>query len=103
MPVTAKLSRKFYDRLGDDVATELVEWFNTLDATYKSDLRELNDLNWERFKAEMHSAIATSEGNLRAEIAKSRSDVIKWMFVFWTGSVMTQIGLTIAVFGLRIH
>jgi hypothetical protein len=28
MPVTAKLSRKFYQKLGDDIATELVEWFN---------------------------------------------------------------------------
>jgi hypothetical protein len=25
VPVTAKLSRKFYDKLGDDVANELVE------------------------------------------------------------------------------
>ena len=25
MPVTAKLSRRFYEKLGDDIATELVE------------------------------------------------------------------------------
>ena len=49
MPVTAKLSRKFYDKLGDDVANELVEWFNAVDATYRSDLRELNELNFARF------------------------------------------------------
>ena len=34
MPVTAKLSRTFYERLGDDVANELVEWFNQVDAAY---------------------------------------------------------------------
>ena len=28
MPVTAKLSRKFYERFGDDLTNELVEWFN---------------------------------------------------------------------------
>jgi hypothetical protein len=49
VPVTAKLSRKFYDKLGDDVANELVEWFNAVDATYRSDLRELNELNFARF------------------------------------------------------
>ena len=37
VPVTAKLSRKFYEKLGDDVANELVEWFNLVDATYRSD------------------------------------------------------------------
>ena len=53
MPVTAKLSRKFYEKLGDDVANELVEWFNSVDATYRSDLRELNELNFARFDAKV--------------------------------------------------
>ena len=52
MPVTAKLSKLFYDRLGEQVANELVEWFNQVDATYRSDLRELNELNFGRFRAE---------------------------------------------------
>ena len=55
MPVTAKLSRKFYERLGDDIAGELVDWFNAVDTTYQSQLREINELNWERFKAELHA------------------------------------------------
>ena len=49
MPVTAKLSQKFYERLGEDVANELVEWFNAVDAAYKTDLRELNERNFQRF------------------------------------------------------
>ena len=53
MPVTAKLSRKFYEKLGDDVANELVEWFNAVDATYRSDLREVNELNFARFDAKV--------------------------------------------------
>ena len=28
MPLTAKLSRKFYETFGDDIANELVDWFN---------------------------------------------------------------------------
>ena len=51
MPATAKLSREFYDRFGDKVANELVEWFNQVDATYRGDLRELNELNFARFDA----------------------------------------------------
>ena len=44
MPVTAKLSKKFYDTLGEDIANELVDWFNQVDATYRSELRDLNEL-----------------------------------------------------------
>jgi hypothetical protein len=28
-----------------------VDWFNAVDATYRSDLRELNELNFSRFDA----------------------------------------------------
>jgi hypothetical protein len=41
MPVTAKLSRLFYQRFGEQIANELVDWFNAVDATYRADLREL--------------------------------------------------------------
>src|SRR5436190_14734855 len=65
VPVTAKLSRKFYERFGDAIATELVDWFNAVDETYRNQLKEINELNWERFKAHLDARIA----ELRAEMA----------------------------------
>jgi hypothetical protein len=58
MPVTAKLSRKVYDRLGDEVVNAIVDWFNQVDATYRADLREMNDLNFARFDAKMGERLA---------------------------------------------
>jgi len=46
--VTAKLSKRFYDVLGEDVANELVDWFNAVDLTYRTELRELNELNFQQ-------------------------------------------------------
>ncbi len=66
MPVTAKLSRRFYDQLGDDIANELVNWFNAVDETYRNQLREINELNWERFRSELRAEGAS----LRAEMDK---------------------------------
>ena len=104
MPVTAKLSRKFYERLGDDIAGELVDWFNAVDATYQTQLREMNDLNWERFRAELNSLraeiraeIRTEISQLRVEMAQLRGDVMKWMFVYWTGSMAAQAALMWAI------
>ena len=64
MPVTAKLSRKFYERFGDDIANELVEWFNAVDATYRSDLREFNELNFARFDAKLEQRLAEFDAKL---------------------------------------
>lgn len=153
MPVTAKLSKRFYEVLGEDVANELVDWFNLVDATYRSDLRELNELNFARFDAKVEQRFAESEAKwdrrfadvetkweqrfaefevkwerrfadfevmwerrfvglearveqrtfeLRQEILglradsevalmRTRADLIRWMFLFWLGSVAASV------------
>ena len=64
MPVTAKLSRKFYERFGDDIANELVDWFNMVDATYRSELGELNELNYARFDARLEQRAVEIEAKI---------------------------------------
>ncbi len=102
MPVTAKLSRKFYERFGDDIADEFVDWFNAVDSTYQNQLRELNELNWQRFRSELHAAIATSEARLTEKfgekLSSQSSELMKWMFIYWTGTVLSLGGLMLALF-----
>lgn len=112
MPVTARLSRKFYETFGDDIANELVEWFNQVDATYRGDLRELNELNFQRFDAKLEQRIAEVRAELRevtaglearleskidTGLANQRAELLKWMFVFWAGTVFPLAGLVIAL------
>jgi hypothetical protein len=59
--VTAKLSQKLYERLGEDIAIELVDWFNAVDATYQDDLRELNKQNFRRFAARIDRRFAEAD------------------------------------------
>jgi hypothetical protein len=70
MPVTARLSKSFYDRFGDDVANELVEWFNAVDLTYRTDLRELNELNFARFDASMDARFAQADAKIERRFAE---------------------------------
>ena len=75
MPVTARLSKRFYDVLGEDVANELVDWFNAVDLTYRADLRELNELNFARFDAKLEQRLAELRAELRQEIAELRAEL----------------------------
>jgi len=77
VPVTARLSQKFYATFGEDVTNELVDWFNAVDSTYKAELRELADLYFARFEAKLDQRMA----ELKAEL-------IKWMFLFWAGTAL---------------
>jgi DNA anti-recombination protein RmuC len=73
VPVTARLSKRFYDVLGEDVANELVDWFNAVDLTYRADLRDLNELNFARFDAKLEQRLAELRAELRQEIAELRT------------------------------
>jgi ABC-type phosphate transport system auxiliary subunit len=126
VPVTAKLSREFYEKLGDEVANELVEWFNSVDATYRSDLRELNELNFARFDAKVEQRWAQLDAKLeqqsaqldakleqrvaelRAEMregfahvdqrfAEFEARLTKRLFAFWVTQAATTVGLVFGV------
>jgi len=122
MPVTARLSRAFYERLGDEIANELVNWFNAVDASYRADLDRLNELNFQRFDAKVEQRFAEADAKLekrfaefRVEIeqrfaeleikfeqrfavfdkrlADVRADLIKWAFLFWMPTALAVSGL----------
>ena len=104
MPVTAKLSRKFYETFGDDIANELVDWFNMVDATYQSELRELNELNYARFEAKLEQRIAelraemqVSFATVNAQFAQLEARLTKRMFGFWIAQAATTAGLVFGV------
>jgi len=113
MPVTAKLSGKFYERFGDEIANELVEWFNAVDATYQGQLKNLNELNLERidsrfdafdsrfdaFETKMTARMDAFESRLEARFEKFRSEMLLWMFAFWSATVIPLIGVMLAVSG----
>ena len=72
-----------------------------MDATYRSDLREINELNFARFMASVDQRFAEvdvrlekrfSESDLRLEkgLANLRADVLKWMFIYWTGTMLAM-------------
>ena len=108
-----------------------MDWFNAVDTTYKADLRDLIEVQAQRFDAkleqrlaetradlrtEMHAGfadlrteigqvraemgvgfaqvrteMATGSAALRTEMAGLRAELIKWMFLFWLGTVAAAI------------
>jgi hypothetical protein len=70
MPVTARLSKAFYEKMGEQVTSELVEWFNSVDATYRSELRETNELNFARFDAKVGERFAEQDARIERRFAE---------------------------------
>jgi hypothetical protein len=104
VPVTAKLSKMFYEKFGDEIANELVNWFNQVDTTYRTELKELNETNFARFdskleqlRAEVKAALGVLESRVEARMSAFEARIIRWMFLFWVGQAVTTVGLVFGV------
>ena len=56
--------------MGEDVANELVDWFNKVDATYRSDLREVNETNFQRFDAKLEQRLTELDAGWRTRFGE---------------------------------
>jgi hypothetical protein len=105
MPLTIKLSRKFYDAVGEDVANEFVDALNTVDASYRSELRDLFAQQFVAFEAKQDQRLTTLRADLDQRLAgldmkwterwtaldakldrsmeTLKSELLRWMFGFW--------------------
>lgn len=63
-----------------------MDWFNAVDLAYRSDLRELNELNFARVDAKQEQ-----------RMADLRTELIRWIFAFWVTNFIGIAGLLIAL------
>jgi hypothetical protein len=57
-----------------------------VDLTYRTELHELNEVNFARFDAK-----------LGQRLAELRSELVRWMFAFWVSTLIGIAGLLIAL------
>ena len=88
MPVAANLSKLFYDRLGEQIADELVGWFNAVDLTCRSDLREMKALNFSRFDSKMEQRVAEQNASIERRFAEPT----RGLFLSWAAQLALLVG-----------
>ncbi len=68
---------------GDQEAEALVSFVDTK-------IRENNETNLKTLATK--EDIAKLEGKLETNIAESKADMIRWIFICWTGSILATLG-----------
>src|SRR5688572_6612133 len=104
MAISVRLTRTLRHRLGDGAADDLVNWMGRMESN-RSELRETMDHYMARtnslcaeYQARMDSRFAEQQartdvglaqvkGELSAIIERRFSDLLKWSFVFWCGTL----------------
>lgn len=83
--------------------------------SYRSDLRELNELNFARFDAKLEQRLAelraelrqdigqlrletgTEFQRIRTEMQQLRSELLRWMFGFWATTLLALAGMLVSL------
>ena len=85
-----------------------------VDATYRSDLRELNELNFARFDAKLERRVAELDAKIDrrfsevmarvdTSLAQLETRLTKRMFGFWIAQAATTAALVLGVVRLLSH
>jgi hypothetical protein len=85
-----------------------VTWVDHATPRQSAEFRELAELYYSRFDARLEQRLAEVQASLRVEfgreiarlevaIAAQRSELIRWMFIFWAGTVLPLAGLMVAL------
>ena len=70
---------------------------NQMDAAYRADLRELNELNFARFDAKLEQRVAELRGEFRVALEAQTGVLVKWMLGIWVATVPTLAGVIAVV------
>ena len=114
----AKLSREFYAKFGDKLTDELVNCLNTIEGSYRAELRDLFAAQFGRFEERLERRLADITADLGARIAQvdfkteqvrtdldvkieqlrielhaTKTDMLKWSVALWVPVGLAVIGL----------
>ena len=92
-------------------STELVEWLNLVDTSYRQEFKDLFEANFRRLESEMRGLrehvearvtglegvmnvrLSGLEDRLDAKLEKQKSALLLWNFVFWIGTIGTLVAM----------
>ena len=110
MPV-AKLSREFYEKFGDKLTDELVSCLNSIEGSYRAELRDLFDAQFGRFDEKLERRLSNATADLgarvtqlradldlkseqlRVELHSAKADMLKWSLGLWVPVALAVIVL----------
>ncbi|HXV85687.1 MAG TPA: hypothetical protein VD793_03255, partial [Gemmatimonadales bacterium] len=86
VPLSGKLALGLSQKLGEDVASDLINVWNALEALHHSEFHGLRQ-DLARLEGRIESRLVEFKAELKQDIASVRADLITWVFVFWLGTV----------------
>lgn len=98
--IAINISKNLREKLGEEGVQEFVSILNQMNTAQVDEMERLNGRTYEKFQRDLtqnrellSSQIDRVEERLRGETDKKaaevRAELIKWMFIFWSTTIIT--------------
>ncbi|MGH7454021.1 MAG: LA_3696 family protein [bacterium] len=98
--IAITVSKNLREKLGEDGTQEFVSLLNQISSSQLDEMDRLNGRTFEKFQQEhvhtrelLQNQIERFAEMLRSEfdkkLAEQRADLLKWMFIFWSTTIVT--------------
>jgi hypothetical protein len=94
------LEEKYEHRLGEEVgaiSVTIAETEKRLDNRITEEIGKVNERLTEEI-GKVNERITKEIAGVKTDLANTRADLIKWMFIFWMGQVIALVGILFAFF-----
>ena len=93
---TIKLFEILKTRFNDEEARFVVEEIEKIEATVEAKVEKAFDQKKDVLATK--ADIANLRGELKADIASTKAEIIKWMFIFWIGQLASFVAIAMLIF-----
>jgi hypothetical protein len=83
--IAITVSKNLREKLGEEGTQEFVSLLNQINTAQLEEMERLNGRTFEKFQQELK--LLSSE--LDKKLAEQRADLLKWMFIFWSTTIIT--------------
>ncbi len=97
MPVVT-VGKALREKLGDEGVDSLIDLINQSQTDQKAEILEIVEEKFERRLSEEMGKLRQEIAEVKVEMHQTKSELIKWMFIFWIGQIGMILGILFAFF-----
>jgi bifunctional DNA-binding transcriptional regulator/antitoxin component of YhaV-PrlF toxin-antitoxin module len=87
--IAITIPKNLREKLGEDGTQEFVSILNQINAAQLEEMERLNGRTFEKFQQEIRHNRELISGEIDKKLAEQRADLLKWMFIFWSTTIIS--------------
>ena len=87
--IAIDISKHIREKLGEEGAQEFISIINQFNTAQVEEMERLNGRTFEKLQHEIKHTREQISSEIDKKLAEQRADLLRWMFIFWSTTIIT--------------